>query len=362
MRRLPRPLLAGLAIVLAGLVVTPSDAADPGSVEAPAARKPVAQPLVWGRDLADPSVVEFNGNYLAVGTGPVISRVRAGGARGRYTDLPTPLTTYPSWVLPGEIWAPDLAQVADGSWVLYYTALAAGLPPGGRCIGAATAATPAGPFTPYGDVPVVCPPRAGYLPASDQLLDRELDLPASGVIDASLFTERDGKLYLLYKTQGLPSTIRMVQLTPDGLSVLPGRHSKRLLRSSQIVENPTLVREGSHYVLFTSEGWFGDCDYRTTYRKSRKRWSWPTRSTNFLGPVITGLCGPGGADVVVPSQGGPVRMFFHGWTCYQTNQPCPRTFRRDRDATLLPIRGMYGVLLDWGDSDSPQVADYLTPR
>ena len=119
--------------------------------------------------------------------------------------------------------------------------------------------------------------------------------------------------------------------------MLPGRHSKRLLRSSQIVENPTLVHQGSHYVLFTSEGWYGGCDYRTTYRKSRKRWSWPTRSTNFLGPVVTGLCGPGGADVVAPSRGARARLFFHGWTCYQTHQPCPRTFRRDRDAALAAL-------------------------
>ena len=357
----------GLALVLAGVVIAPPSTADRGAVGPGAAdrhaRRPVTQPLVWARDVADPSVVEYNGNYLAVGTGPAISRVRAGGARGPYSELASPLTAYPSWVLPGEIWAPDLAQAADGSWVLYYTALAAGLPAGGRCIGAATAATPSGPFTPYGDVPLACPPRAGYPPASDQLLDRELDLPAGGVIDPSLFTERDGKLYLLYKTQGVPSTIRMVQLTPDGLAVLPGRHSKALLRSHQIVENPTLVHQGSHYVLFTSEGWYGDCDYRTTYRKSRKRWTgWPTRSANLLGPVITGLCGPGGADVVAPSQGGRTRMFFHGWTCFQTNQPCPRTFRRDRDAAWLPTRGMYGVLLDWGDSDSPLVADYLRPR
>jgi arabinan endo-1,5-alpha-L-arabinosidase len=334
---------------------------DPSSASATRDRE-TAAPMIWERNFADPSVVEYYGGYLATGTGPVMPRVRSHGARGPWHELPSPLTTFPSWVLPGDQWAPHLQRVEDGTWVLYYSALVAGLSPGARCIGTATAATATGPFTPYGDAPLVCPPRLGAVPAEDQLLDRPSDLPASGVIDPSVFTERDGRLYLLYKTQGRPSSIRMVPLTPDGLHVAPGKRSKMLLRSNEIVENPALVHQGSHYVLFTSEGWYGECDYRTTWRKSRKKWSWRVRSTNFLGPEITGLCGPGGADVVVPRGPGRVRMYFHGWVCYRTRQSCPRQFRRDRDDELLPVRGMYGLLLDWGRSDAPQISDYLAPR
>jgi arabinan endo-1,5-alpha-L-arabinosidase len=355
--------VVSLASAVAALTVpataTPATA-TPATADVSAA--PRVKPLVWGRDLADPSVVEVNDNYLAVGTGTTITRFRAGGARGPFKELSTPLTAYPSWVLPGELWAPDLAQVADGTWRLYFTAPTAGLAPGGRCIGVATAPTASGPFTPYGDAPLVCPPRVGWAPASDELLNRGWDLPATGVIDASLYTERDGRLYLLYKTQGKPSTIRMVLLQPDGVAVSPGSRSKQLLRTTETVENPTLVRGERYYVLFTSEGAYSNCDYRTTYRRSRKKWSWPTGSTNFLGPVLTGLCGPGGADVVAPRKGGPSRMFFHGWTCYQTAQPCPRGFRSGRDGSLLPSRAMYGLVLDFDESDRPQIADYLTPR
>ncbi len=361
----PVVVLVALASAVAALTVPAAADVEPGHVErghVEPGPRPRVKPLVWGRDLADPSVVEVNDNYLAVGTGTAITRFRAGGARGPFKELSTPLTAYPSWVLPGELWAPDLAQVADGTWRLYFTAPAAGLPPGGRCIGVATAATAAGPFTPYGDAPLVCPPRVGWAPASDELLDREGDLPASGVIDASLFTERDGRQYLLYKTQGKPSTIRMVLLQPDGVVVSPGRRSKRLLRTADTVENPTLVRRDDYYVLFASEGEYSNCDYRTTYRRSRKKWSWPTGSTNLLGPVLTGLCGPGGADVVAPRRGGPLRMFFHGWTCYLTAQPCPRGFRRGRDGSLLPSRAMYGLVLDFDESDRPLIADYLAPR
>lgn len=338
-------------------------AAGPGSLPASAvpARETV-QPLVHERDVADPSVVEYYGGYLVTGTGPLMPRLRSRGARGPWQELPPTMTAFPSWVLPGEQWAPDLHQVADGTWVLYYSALVGGLNPGARCLGVATAATATGPFTAFGEAPLVCPPRAGALAAEDQMLNRPADLPLSGAIDASVFEERDGRLYLLYKTQGTPSSIRMVLLTPDGLHVAPGRASRMLLRSNDIVENPTLVHQGSHYVLLTSEGWYGDCAYRTTWRKSRQKWRWRTPSTSLLGPVITGLCGTGGADVVVPRRDGKARIFFHGWVCYQTRSPCPRDFRRDSDGGLLPVRGLYGALLDWGRSDAPELAGYLSPR
>lgn len=55
---------------------------------------------------------------------------------------------------------------------------------GGECLGAAVASSPTGPFTPVGSGPLVCTPELG------------------GSIDASSFTDTDGKHYLLYKTDG----------------------------------------------------------------------------------------------------------------------------------------------------------------
>ena len=348
--------LARLGALLLALILVTA-----GSAAAVPAREAV-RPVVWQRTVADPSVVEYYGGFLATGTGPLMPLLRSRGARGPWQELSPALTTFPAWVLPGDQWAPDLQQVADGSWVLYYSALVAGLTPGARCIGVATAATATGPFTPYGEAPLVCPPRLGAVPAEDQLLNRPVDLPPAGVIDPSVFEERDGRLYLLYKTQGMPSSIRMVLLTPDGLHVAPGKQSRMLVRSPDVVENPALVHQGSHYVLFTSEGWFGDCQYRTTWRKSRQKWRWRARSTHLLGPEVTGVCGPGGADVLLPRRGDKPRIFFHGWLCYQSETACPSHFRIDRDRGLLPVRGLYAAVLDWGRSDAPEVAEYLVPR
>jgi len=321
--------------------------------------------LHWEGNIADPSVVEVDRGYVAVGTGIGLTQWRARGARGPWKPLAAPLTTMPSWVLPGEIWAPDLAPVAGG-WALYYSAPAAGLNPGGRCIGAAFSTLPTGPFTPVGEVPLVCPARVGQPPAEDQLANRS-GLPASGVIDASLFTERDGRHYLLYKTQGTPSSIRMVPLTPDGLHAAAGTASKMLVRSGNTIENPTLIRQtvpgrGSQLVLLTSEGWYGSCDYRTTWRVSTSRWRWPAQGATLLGPAGTGVCGPGGADVVQPRDGGKARLFFHGWLCFQTDQACPRGFRVDRDGTWLPNRALYGATLTWSRSGAPSIESYLVGR
>lgn len=54
----------------------------------------------------------------------------------------------------------------------------------------------------------------------------------------------------------------------------------------------------------------------------------------------TGLCGPGGADIVA-SMNGRIDLFFHAWVCGGTQQPCngyPRTIHG-----RFPLRALYAV-------------------
>ena len=83
-------------------------------------------------------------------------------------DLATPgrlagdaMPARPGWVAPGDdaIWAPATARIGD-RYVLFFAATAGGSRYAGlKCLGAATSATPAGPFAPLAD-PWLCTP--GY--------------------------------------------------------------------------------------------------------------------------------------------------------------------------------------------------------
>ena len=354
-------LALALALTLAGGGSTPVAAAGGAAYDVPSAARDLTppRPLIWQTDVADPAVVEYYGGLLVAATGPLLTRVRAPGARGPWTALDPAMVTFPSWVLPGDQWAPDLVKT-DTGWVLYYSAKAAGLDPGMRCIGAATAPTATGPFVPVGDAPLVCPPREGWPAAQDQLRDRATYLPDAGVIDASVFRERNGRLFLLYKTQGMPSTVRMVKLTPDGLHTR-GR-SRAILHAKQTVENPVMVRSGKRWVLLVSEGPYTTCDYRTTYRRSGSRWRFARSGHPLLGPALTGLCGPGGADLLEPRDGRAPRIFFHAWVCQQSDQPCPRGFSVRRDRSQLPRRALYAAKLRFDSGDRPVVGDFLAPH
>jgi arabinan endo-1,5-alpha-L-arabinosidase len=161
----------------------------------------------------------------------------------------------------------------------------------------------------------------------------------------------------------------MVQLSKRGTRTPraePGKRvrSKEILRSAGTVENPALVRRGRHVVLFTSAGDYGRCRYRTTRRRSKDPWDFTAaKSRTLLNRGETGICGPGGADVVQPD--GRTLLFFHGWMCRALGPPeahCPRGFHLERDAALKPRRSMFAVRLTWSARDRPKVVTYFAPH
>ena len=113
----------------------------------------------------------------------------------------------PDWMASSDIWAPDVRRTGAGL-VMYFAAVAKDFG-GQRCIGVALNTTddPAGPFQPTA-TPLVCP--GGRHGGEDRVPGRPI--ADAGVIDPSLFTDSEGRRYLLYKTQQTPSTLRMVRL------------------------------------------------------------------------------------------------------------------------------------------------------
>jgi hypothetical protein len=156
------------------------------------------------------------------------------------------------------------------------------------------------------------------------------------VIDPSYF-HIGTRSYLLYRTQRTPATIRIVRLWHHG--VRAARHSRQILRTRHITENPVLVRHGHRWVLFTSEGYYGSCGYRTSWRSSRSLFHFSTRGHRLLAGRQAHVCGPGGLDVA-----GRL-VFFHGWVCLG-ERPCRRG--HDLGATRYGARRtMYAGRLRW---------------
>ena len=248
-----------------------------------------------------------------------------------------------------------------GRWLLYYATPVKGMGEHGRCIGVARSTSARGPFRPVGRTPLVCPSYAGTPTAQDPLLPRDPTLPRAGVIDPSFFRDVDGTAYLVYKTDRIPSTVRIVALTRDGQSVGTGATSVELVRSAGVIENPVLTRRPEGYVLLASEGDWTRCGYRTRWLRSTALLDWTlAESGMLLDTTTTGLCGPGGADLVETPDGRTL-AFLHGWTCRGTTLPCAGTGKWDHKPRQRGLRSMYAARLDWVGG-LPVVAEWLRAR
>lgn len=336
------------ALMTTGLVSALLVAAGPAPAQEPTAPRAAAAAAVNTDGFPDPTVVEHAGGFVAVVTGPYAPRAIAPAAAGPWTWIAPALPVLPAWASAEGIWASDLVQ-AGGRWVLYFSAPVRGLGGNGRCIGVATASDPTQTFVPSAR-PLVCPRQADVPAAPDQVGTTPgtppRRLPRGGVIDPSGFVD-GSKRYLLYKTQGKPSSIRALRLTGDGTRKLPKQRSWELLRASHTIENPELVRHQGALVLFLSEGSYRGCGYRTTWRRSPSLKEWRTRHSGLLiRPDGPDICGPGGADVV-PTSTGRRLVFLHGWTCWPEQITCPRGRDLERNTQLGARRSIFAGWLFW---------------
>ncbi len=334
----------GLLLALAGVAL---------AVPA-AAAAPYPDPVVTTEKSGDPSVVQTRTGRVLVTTGPLVRRARWDPGEGWRWIRPA-LSRLPRWAVADDVWAADLARVGD-QWVLYYAARVKGLGKGRRCIGVATAPTAYGVFGPVDRRPLVCHARADTPRAWDTVPDAPR-LPRRGVIDPSYFVEDDGTPYLLYKTDGRPSSIRMLPLGPRGLAPAAGEISSELVRADWVMENPVVLQRSGYYHLFTSEDSWARCSYRTVWRRSTDLATWPTRPRRVLlsRASTDGLCGPGGADVLVVD-GRPL-MYFHGWVRDGTTTPPGPAFVAGAHGPPAH-RVLYGARLRFA-RDVPGVARYL---
>ncbi|MEO3753165.1 glycoside hydrolase family 43 protein [Streptomyces sp. B6B3] len=269
---------------------------------APSAQGAAAPRLVIDTDFPDPDVVAADGTYWAYATnagGANVQTASASSVNGTWTRGGDALPTLGAWARTGLTWAPEVSRRADGSFVMYYTAR--DVASDRQCIGTAVSDSPAGPFQPVGDGPLVCPANEG------------------GAIDAATFTDDDGATYLLYKNDGnavgMDTWLHLQRLSADGLT-LEGEPA-RLLKQDRpeeqgLIEAPTLVKRDGTYVLMYSAGFYGDGSYFVGYATSSALTGPYTKSAEPLLTTETsgGVTGPGGQDVVGDGSGD--WLVFHG--------------------------------------------------
>ncbi|WP_436697779.1 family 43 glycosylhydrolase [Nocardioides sp. BYT-33-1] len=352
----PASRLACVLAVLTALVLTlcgtPARADD--------RRERYPEPYFNG-NVGDPSVAMVGKRMVVVATGPQINRAYKDPGRTWRYEQPV-LTRRPAWAAEqGGIWAADIAKVGR-RWVLYFAVPVAGLGEFGRCIGVAVAKKALDPFKPVGKRPLVCPSRALVPTAQDPVATP--DLPSRGVIDPSLYTE--GKQhYLLYKTDGRPSSIRLLPLSRSGRKVRAGQDpanpSVELVRAEGVIENPTLLRNAGGYYLFASEGDFARCSYQQTWRQSASLTDWSASVPAVLldRTITEGLCGPAGGDVL--EHRGRTTLYFHGWVRLHSSKPKGAGYWAWNGGEKYGRRAMYAARLTF-PAGVPTVKKYLTRK
>ncbi|GIE77999.1 hypothetical protein Aph02nite_39490 [Actinoplanes philippinensis] len=313
-----------LPAVLAALVMAAAPLAAPA---APAGSGPVID-----QNFADPDVMKVGRTYYAYATNSDGRNIRWATSTDlvswtvQESDALPELGAWvdPDWTFPpggtGDrgVWAPEVFATGPRSFVMWYTAHDDAS--GKQCIGAATATTPGGPFTPQ-DTALVCTPEIG------------------GAIDASSYTE-NGRRYLLWKNDGnccrQDTWLRLQQVSADGLRRV-GAETPLIKQNKPfegtLVEAPTLVKRGGRYVLFYSANFFGNGSYVSSYATADRLRGPYTKAAS---PLMTtdafagAVRGPGGQDVVTGPDGRD-RIVFHGWNAG------------------FEYRAMYSRRLDWLD-------------
>ncbi|HEY1697771.1 MAG TPA: glycoside hydrolase family 43 protein [Polyangiaceae bacterium] len=257
-------------------------------------------------DCPDPGVLHDGDHYVLTCTSG-----DAADAYPIYTspDLATwtlvghvfPSGQWPAWA-KSDFWAPEVHAVG-GNYVVYFSARGAD---GMLAIGAASAASATGPFTPLAE-PLVHD-------------------AAMGLIDASEITA-NGTPYVLWKEDGnavgKPTPIHAQPLAADGLS-LTGSPSTLITNDQAwegaVTEGPFMIAHGGAYYLFYSGNSYANASYAVGVAQAPS----PTGPfTKASGPIlVTGgaWVGPGHCSVV-ETAAGDTAMVYHAWKQGCVNAP-----------------------------------------
>ena len=259
--------------------------------------------LVYPFDFPDPDVILVGSTYFAYATNSVAGNIQIIESTDltHWDAMGNALPSLPAWATPDATWAPSVARLGN-AYVMYYTAEVAGPGGGEECISEASATQPQGPFIDTSKAPLECQPSL------------------AGSIDPSSFVDTDGKVYLVWKSDGgtAPSTIWSEQLDAAGTAFAAHATPTQLLTPDEpwqvgVIEGPDLVTSGGRYFLFYSGNSWASSNYSVGVATCRG----PLGPCTDLSsqPLLSsgpGVDGPGGESVFADTAGS-YWIAFHGW-------------------------------------------------
>ncbi|KAK5121407.1 hypothetical protein LTR85_005239 [Meristemomyces frigidus] len=297
-------LLSTLAAALAA-----SSAAFAQPAEAGVFKRASISPIMGGQNFPDPSLIRMPDGWHAFATNAKVNGKEIYVQMAHSPDFVTwtyqsgvdAMPKLASWIDASSprVWAPDVSQLPNGKFIMYYTA-ALKSNTALHCVSYATSSNVEGPYVDPTTTPWICPTAQG------------------GAIDPSGYVNADGTRWIVYKIDGnaighggvCGNTVKPIVGTPimlqqvsatDGYTKIgsPIQMITNGVNDGPVVEAPSLSKLGSKYVLFFSSNCFATDLYDVSY----------ATATNIKGPYtkygplfITGTDGmtaPGGLDIAV---------------------------------------------------------------
>ncbi len=281
-----------------------------GAIEG-VARKTYNNPVIK-RTTPDPTVIRAQDGYFYLYGTEDVPNVPIYRSRNLvdWTFVGTAFSdaTRPKCVRPytqGMIWAPDINYI-NGQYVLYYSIGVWGSE--WECgVGVATAERPEGPFVDRGVV----------------LMGRDLNVRNS--ID-QFYIEDGGKKYMVW---GSYAGIYIIQLTNDGLRVMPGTRPRQICNNQ--LEGSYIHKRNGYYYLIGSNGMccqqngdYSVVNYKLIYGRSKSLfgpyvdkngYSMLADNRNFINLLLPNdIClGPGHNAEWVEDDNGNTWMLYHGY-------------------------------------------------
>ncbi|EMC91620.1 glycoside hydrolase family 43 protein [Baudoinia panamericana UAMH 10762] len=262
-----------------------------------------------GANFPDPSVIRVADGWHAFSTNAVVNGKLVHVQNGYTPDYNTwtlrsgvdAMPDLAPWVYAGSprVWAPDVIQLPDGSFLMYYTAAYKKMS-NLHCLGWAKSRYVDGPYIDTSATPWICPTAQG------------------GAIDPAGYLNSDGTRWVVYKIDGNASghggscgnTVAPIVQTPIMLQQVNAADGHTLIgdpiqlitngpADGPYVEAPSLSYLGGKYVLFFSSQCYQTPQYDVSYATAPSITGPYTKYGPLLVTGSNGMTAPGGLDLAI---------------------------------------------------------------